>query len=100
MKENNKSPPGESWAEYKETLLTEDERREIDMKTRLMSAILSARKENGITQKELEKVSGVKQPVIARVENGKTDPQLSTLLKILNSLGKTIAIVPLSKKLV
>ena len=29
------------------------------------------------------------------MEKGMTDPQLSTVLKILNSLGKTIKIVPM-----
>lgn len=51
--------------------------------------------ENGITQKQLEVMSGIKQPVISRMEKGMTDPQLSTVLKILNSLGKTIKIVPM-----
>jgi predicted transcriptional regulator len=40
-------------------------------------------------------MTGVKQPVIARLEHGTTDPQLSTLLKVLAPLGKTLAIVPL-----
>jgi DNA-binding XRE family transcriptional regulator len=93
MKKEN-SPLGRSWAEYKETLLTPEERKEIEIKTRLTSEILQARRESGVTQKQLEEASGVKQPVIARVENGKTDPQLSTVLKILGALGKTIAIVP------
>jgi len=29
---------------------------------------------------------------------GKTDPQLSTILKLLNSVGKTIKVVPLETK--
>lgn len=57
--------------------------------------ILAARKRRGMTQKQLEARSDVKQPVIARLENGTTDPQLSTLLKVLNSLDMTLAIVPL-----
>jgi len=44
-------------------------------------------------------LSGVKQPVIARLEKGQTDPQLTTVMKILAPLGKTIAIVPLKKHL-
>lgn len=47
------------------------------------------------TQKQLEAMSGIKQPVISRMENGTSDPQLSTVLKILNSLGKTLQIVPM-----
>jgi predicted transcriptional regulator len=50
-----------------------------------------------LTQKELESASGVKQPVIARLERGNTDPQLSTLIKVLAPLGKTLAIVPLKQ---
>ena len=57
--------------------------------------MINAREENGITQKQLEVMSGIKQPVISRMEKGMTDPQLSTVLKILNSLGKTIKIVPM-----
>ena len=48
---------------------------------------------NGITQKQLEIMSGIKQPIISRMEKGITDPQLSTVLKVLNSLGKTLEVV-------
>ena len=57
--------------------------------------MIKAREENGITQKQLEAMSGIKQPVISSMENGTSDPQLSTVLKILNSLGKTLQIVPM-----
>nr|WP_304229990.1 helix-turn-helix transcriptional regulator [Phascolarctobacterium succinatutens] len=50
-----------------------------------------------MTQKQLELLSGVKQPVIARMENGTSIPKISTILKILAPLGKTLAIVPLEK---
>ena len=39
-------------------------------------------------------MSGVKQPIIARIETGKSIPQVSTLIKLLVPLGKTLAIVP------
>lgn len=45
----------------------------------------------------MELLSGVKQPVIARMENGTSIPKISTILKILAPLGKTLAIVPLEK---
>ena len=44
---------------------------------------------------KLEELSGVKQPIIARMEAGKTNPQLDTMLKVLAPLGKTLAVVPL-----
>lgn len=62
-----------------------------------MSELIEARYEQGIIQKKLEEVSGISQPVIARMETGKTSPQLDTVLKVLASLGKTLAIVPLEQ---
>ena len=70
----------------------------ITLPIMLRTEIISARQASGLTQKELESVSGVKQPVIARLERGSTDPQLSTLIKVLAPLGKTLAIVPLEKE--
>lgn len=68
------------------------------MRVAIISAIIEVRHEQGISQKQLEELSGVKQPVIARMETGKTNPQLDTILKILASLGKTLAVVPLNHK--
>ncbi len=75
--------------------LTEDEQDEIALKVKIVGEILQARQELQITQMALEELSGVRQPVIARLENGETDPQLTTILKILRPLGKTLAVVPL-----
>ena len=61
----------------------------------LIGELIRARTEQGISQKKLEELSGVKQPVIARMEKGTTNPQINTLLKVLAPLGKTLAIVPL-----
>ena len=98
MKNKPVSPIGDDWDELRETLLTTGERMETDMKVALLGEIINARQANGLTQKELEAVSGVRQPVIARLERGSTDPQLSTLIKILAPLGKTLAIVSLEKE--
>ncbi|VJH22727.1 transcriptional regulator [Streptococcus pneumoniae] len=62
-----------------------------------MSELIEARYEQGISQKKLEEVSGIGQPVIARMETGKTSPQLDTVLKVLASLGKTLAVVRLEQ---
>ena len=91
------SPIGDDWDDLRETLLSPEERMETDIKIALLGEIINARHANGLTQKELEAVSGVKQPVIARLERGSTDPQLSTIIKVLAPLGKTLAIVPLKE---
>ena len=64
-----------------------------DKKLELAHCITRARLESGMTQKELEEKSGVKQPVIARTENGTSCPNIETLLKLLEPMGKKIIIV-------
>ena len=71
---------------------------ESDMRVAIMSELIQARRAQGISQKKLEELSGVSQPVIARMETGKTSPQLDTVLKVLASLGKTLAVVPLEQE--
>ena len=71
---------------------------ESDRRVALITALVEARKERGLSQRDLEAISGVKQPQIARMESGDTNPQLDTVLKVLAAMGKTLAIVPLPAK--
>ena len=93
----NISPRGQTWDEVRAELYTADEIRESDIRVAIMSELIKARNERGISQRELEQLSGVKQPVISRMETGETSPHLDTVLKVLASLGKTLAIVPLGE---
>ena len=89
--ENEKiSPIGTSWDDFEKEIFTPEEIAASELRAEL----IKARKEKGISQKKLEKLSGVKQPVIARMETGDTNPQLSTILKVLAPLGYKLAIVP------
>ncbi len=83
--------------EYIDSLLTPEEIAESNLRVALIGEMIKARQEKGLSQKKLEELSGVKQPVIARMEKGITSPQLDTILKILAPLGKTLAVVPLHK---
>ena len=89
---------GSNWKDVRSQLFTKEEILESDMRVAIMSELIEARHEQGISQKKLEELSGVSQPVIARMETGKTSPQLDTVLKVLASLGKTLAVVPLNRK--
>ena len=77
---------------------TPEEISESDMRANIMTAMIEAREEMGISQRQLEELSGVKQPQIARMERGNADPQLGTLLRVLNAMGKTLAIVPITDR--
>lgn len=91
----NNSAIGESWEKVERELFTPEEIAESKLRVALIGEIIKARQEQGMSQKRLEELSGVKQPVIARMEKGSTSPQLDTVLKVLAPLGKTLAIVPL-----
>jgi hypothetical protein len=89
---------GQNALEFIDLLLTPEEMLESDLRVALIGELIKARQERGLSQKKLEELSGVKQPVIARMEKGQTSPQLDTILKVLAPLGKTLAIVPLNSK--
>lgn len=83
---------GSDWESVRTELFTPQEIAESNLRVALIGEIIKARKEQGISQKKLEELSGVKQPVIARLEQGVTSPNLNTILKILAPLGKTLYI--------
>ena len=86
------SPKGRSWDEVERELFTPEERAASAVRVAIMVELTKARNERGLSQRGLEELSGVKQPVIARMENGSTSPQLDTVLKVLAPLGKTLYI--------
>lgn len=92
---DNNSAIGESWEEVQKELFTPEEIAESNLRVAIIGELIKAREEKGISQKELEALCGVKQPVISRMEQGSTNPQLGTVLKVLGALGKTLAVVPL-----
>ena len=80
---------------YIDSFLTPEEIAESNLRVALIGELIKARTERGVTQKQLEEMSGVSQPVIARLERGTTIPNISTVMKLLAPLGKKLAIVPL-----
>lgn len=90
MKKN--SSVGCSWSEVRQEIFTKEEIAESDLRVALIGEIVKARKEKGISQRKLGELSGVRQPIIARMENGTATPNLNTVLKVLAPLGKTLYI--------
>jgi len=58
----------------------------------IMKAMLNARKEEGLTQKELSDRSGITQSDISKLENGNANPSIRTLKRLANAMGKTLKI--------
>jgi len=98
LKERETSAIGGDVLEFMDSILTPEEIAESNLRVAIIGEIIKARQEKGISQKKLEELSGVKQPIIARMEKGTTSPQIDTILKVLLPLGKTLAVVPLETK--
>ena len=88
-----------TWDEVRKSLnFTPEEEAEIQIEADLIEATINARKNNNLSQRGLSKLTGIKQPAIARLERHSQSPQVSTLIKLLYPLGYTLKIVPINKK--
>jgi transcriptional regulator with XRE-family HTH domain len=74
---------------------------EIKEKQRLITLIVNARKEQGLSQAQLARKLGITQPRIAKIESGMGTRQISfdVLLKILSVLGFQYRVITKREKL-
>lgn len=87
-----------TWKTVRQELqLTAEDEELIRMEKDLIRTMVEIREGKGLTQAQLAKECGVKQPTIARLEKSVHSPQLDSLLRILMPLGYTLQIVPLKK---
>ena len=57
-----------------------------------IKAMIAARIEQNLTQKDLAIKTGIRQSNISRIENGNCSPTVATLQQIAGGLGKTLTI--------
>ena len=90
-REENLRKINEIVAEYPEV---QEDLDEFDREYEFRKKLVLARKEAGLTQKEIEAKTGLAQKAISRLEND-TDvsPSVKTLRKYLNALGYELDIV-------
>lgn len=82
-----------TWNELETEIFTPEEITESRARVAIISSIIDARQAKGLSQKELAEITGIKQPAIARLENGHISPSVDTINKILAPLGKRLAVV-------
>ena len=65
----------------------------------IIQAIIDARKNSGMTQKDLAEKTGITQGDISRLENGNANPSLKTLQRLAEGMGMTLKLefVPAAK---
>jgi transcriptional regulator with XRE-family HTH domain len=86
------------WKELRESFgFTPEEEELIELEKSLILAVVEAREEKGLSQKQLSELCGIKQPVIARLEKAVHSPQLNSIIRILKPMGYTLAVVKESK---
>jgi DNA-binding XRE family transcriptional regulator len=81
-----------------ETRISPVEHERINFEIALIGKMIEAREQQGLSQRDLAEISGVKQPAIARLESLKATPQIDTLFKVLIPLGYTLEIVPVKTR--
>ncbi|MDR0852953.1 MAG: helix-turn-helix transcriptional regulator [Clostridiales Family XIII bacterium] len=91
-----------SWIEHEremreDGILTPEREAEIQVEVEIIAAFIEARRKENLSQRKLEELTGVSHSTINRLENGDTSPSVSTLLKVLIPLGKTLKIVPIER---
>ena len=70
-----------TWTDFRKTLnLTPEEEEMINLEKALINAIIDAREENGLIQKQLSEICGI-------------NPQINSIISILQPLGYTLAVV-------
>lgn len=84
----NNSAIGGTWDEMEKELFTPEEIAASDLRVNLIGELIKARQEKGISQKEIN-------GLIAGIEK---NPQWRTVLRVLASVGKTLAVVPLQRR--
>jgi transcriptional regulator with XRE-family HTH domain len=57
------------------------------------SILREARREAGLTQRELARRAGVPQPAVSRIERDHLSPRLDTLDRLLRGCGKALGLV-------
>ena len=63
---------------------------DVEREYALIRQVVEARKNSGLTQKNLAKIVGVSQQEISRFEREKHMPKLSNFIKILDAVGLNI----------
>lgn len=80
-----------SYKEYKEKTLEDSKVREeyeaLQPEYDIIRAMIEARNEEGITQKELSERTGITQADISRIENGTRNPSLAMMKRLAKGLG-------------
>lgn len=79
----------------KEQLLDDEFRKEYEAlqpERAVIQAIIDARQNSGLTQKELSERTGIAQSDISKLENGNANPSIRTLQRLADGMGMRLKV--------
>lgn len=71
---------------------TSEEKKYTELRNSFLEDLYKLRKEKNLTQKDLEKMTGIRQSTIAKIEHGVINPSMKNIFKLVIAMGKTIKI--------
>lgn len=92
-----------TYKEYKNKCLEDSnfKKKYDDLETEydIINAMIKARKEKGLTQKQLSELTGISQADISRIENGTRNPSLEMIKRLATGMGMRLKLefIPVSK---
>ena len=92
------------FSEYKQKKLQDPEFKKeydaLESEFDIIQAMIDARKQSGLTQKELAERTGINQADISKLENGTANPSIRTLRRLADGMGMKMKLVfePLSTR--
>ena len=89
----------DDWTKYKNRVKSENpeigkDLDEVEEISAIVGAMIEQRHNLELSQRDLAQRCGIPHSSVARIESGKTTPNLSTLLKIFNQLGLSFTVQP------
>lgn len=92
-----------TYKEYKNKCLEDSnfkkEYDDLEHEYDIINAMIKARKEKGLTQKQLSELTGISQADISRIENGTRNPSLEMIKRLATGMGMRLKLefIPVSK---
>jgi predicted transcriptional regulator len=91
-----------TWNDYKEHVRKANPEiaKDIDESeaiSQIVGAMIERRHDLKLSQRDLANLCGIPHSSVARIESGKTTPNLSTLLKIFRELGLSLVAEPINE---
>ena len=67
---------------------------EVEAISQIVGTMIERRHDLNLSQRDLANLCGIPHSSVARIESGKTAPNISTLLKIFKELGLSLMAIP------